>query len=74
MIQSSEMSRMSFEPIRHSVDLSLSLDRRVIGYKTRTASEPIYEDKLVKNITMEIWYETTNANPMHLYPYKGMFR
>ena len=40
----SEMSRINFKPIRHSVDSSISLDRKVIGYKTRIISEPIYED------------------------------
>ena len=42
-----EMSRMSFKPVRHSVDQNMSLDRKIVGYKTRTASEPIYEDELV---------------------------
>ena len=51
------MSRMSFKSPRHSVDRSMSLDRKVIGYKTRTVSEPIYEDELLKNLTMEICYE-----------------
>ena len=54
---------MSFEPITHSVDRSMSPDRKVIGYKTRTISEPIYEDELVKNMTMKIWYKATNINP-----------
>jgi len=44
----SEMSTMSFEPTRHSVDQSLTLDRKVIGYKTGTISEPIYEVELLK--------------------------
>ena len=51
---SSEMSRMSFEPARHSVDRSICLDRKVIGYKTRTVCEPIYEGELLKNMTKEI--------------------
>jgi len=59
MSMTSEMSRMSFEPARHSVDRSTSLDRKVIGYKTRTISEPIYEDELLKNLTMKICYEAT---------------
>jgi len=67
MSMASEMSRMSFEPTRHSVDRSISLDRKVIGYKIRTISEPIYEDELVKNLTMEIWYEATNTNPNSIY-------
>ena len=40
-----EMSRIDFEPVRHSVDRSMSLDRKVIGYKIRYVSEPIYEDE-----------------------------
>jgi len=63
----SEMSRMSFEPARHSVGRSMSLDRKIIGYKTSTVSEPIYEDELVKNMTMEICYEVTNTNPNSIY-------
>ena len=31
MSMASEMSRMSFELARHSVDRSMSLDRKVIG-------------------------------------------
>jgi len=53
----SEMSRMSFEAARPNRDILTSLDRKVVGYKTRTISEPIYEDELVKNTTMEICYE-----------------
>ena len=34
MSVASKMSRMSFESARHSVDRSMSLDRKVIGYKT----------------------------------------
>jgi len=63
MSMPNEMSRMSFELERYSVDQSMSLDRKVIGYKTRTNNEPIYEDELVKNLTMEICYEATNINP-----------
>ena len=48
----SEISRMSFEATRPIVDRLTSLDRKVIGYKTRTISELIYEDELVKNMTM----------------------
>ena len=58
---------MSFESARHSVDRSMSLDRKVIGYKTRTVSEPIYEDELLKNLTMEICYEATKTNPNSIY-------
>ena len=58
---------MSFETAVHNVDRSMSLERKVIGYKTRIISELIYEDKLVKNMTMEICYETTNTNPNSVY-------
>ena len=63
----SEIIRMSFEAARPSVDRSMSLERKVIGYKTRTVSEPIYEDELVKNMTMEICYEATNTNTNSIY-------
>jgi len=45
----------------------MSLDRNVIGYKTRTVSEPIYEDELVKNITIKTCYEVINTNPNSIY-------
>ena len=48
MSMASEMSRMNFKPTGCSVDRSMSVDRKVIGYKTRTISEPIYEDELLK--------------------------
>jgi len=67
MSMASEMSRMSFEPTRYSVERSMSLDRKVIRYKTRTISEPIYEDELLKNLTMEICYEAMNTNPNSVY-------
>ena len=67
MSMTSEMSRMSFEAARPSIDRLTSLDRKVIGYKTRTVSEPIYDDELVKNMTMEICYEATNTNPNSIY-------
>jgi len=63
----SEMSRMSFETARPSLDRLTSLEKKVIEYKTRTVSEPIYEDELVKNMTMEISYEATNTNPNSIY-------
>ena len=63
----SKMSRMSFEAARPSVNRIMSLDRKIIGYKTRTVSEPIYEDELVKNMTMKICYEATNKNPNSIY-------
>jgi len=47
-----EMSRMSFEAVRPNLDRLISLKRKVIGYKSRTVSEPIYEDELVKNMTI----------------------
>ena len=55
----SEMSRMSFEAVRLSVYQIMGLDKKVIGNKIRTISEPIYEDELVKNMTMEICYDVT---------------
>ena len=61
------MSTMSFKPARHSVDRSMSVERKIIGYKTRTVSELIYEAELVKNMTIEICYEVTNANPNSIY-------
>ena len=68
----SEMSRMSFEPTRHSIDRSMTFDKKVIGFKTRTVSEPIYENELVKTITIKIYYEATNTNPNSIYiPVKG---
>jgi len=63
----SAMSRMSFEAAKYSVDRIMSLDRKVIEYKTRTVSKPIYADELVKNITMEMCYEATNTNPNSIY-------
>ena len=67
MSTASEMSQMIFEPARHSVDRSMSLDRKVIWYKTGTISQPIYEDELLKNLTMAICYEATNTNPNSIY-------
>ena len=49
-----EMSRISFEPARHNVDQSMSLERKIIGCKARATNEPVYEDELLKNMTMEI--------------------
>ena len=51
---------MSFEHARRSVNQSISLDRKIIGYKARNGREPICEE--VKNITMEIYEEDTNTN------------
>ena len=63
----SEMSGMTFELARHSVDKSMSLDRKVVGYITRTVSEPLYDDELVKNMTMEICFEVTNTYLNSIY-------
>ena len=57
MSMDTEMSRMCFEAVRPILDLLTSLEIKVIGYKTRTVSEPNYEDRLVKNMTMKISYE-----------------
>ena len=62
-----EMSTMSFELARHSVDRSMILDRKVIEYKITTVSEPFYKNELVKRMTMEIWYKITNTNPNSIY-------
>ena len=63
----SEMSRMSFEAARSSLDRLTGLEKKVIRYKSRTVSESIYEDELVKNMTIEICYEATNTNPNSIY-------
>ena len=63
IMMTSKISRMSFEPARHSVDQSMNLNGKVISYRTRIISEPTYEDKLVKNLAMEICYELINTNP-----------
>ena len=67
MSMASEISRMSFKPIRHSVDRSMSLDKKSHWYKTRTINELIYADELLKTLTMEICYEATNTNPNSIY-------
>jgi len=61
------MSRMSFEAAKPNLDQLTSMKIKVIGYKIRTVSEPIYEDELVKNMTVEISYEATNTNPNSIY-------
>ena len=63
----SQMSIMSFEATKPSLDRLTSMKRKVIGYKTRTVNEPIYEDELIKNMTMKISYEATNINPNSIY-------
>ena len=62
-----EMSRMSFETARPGIDRIMSLDRKVIGYKTRIVSEAIYEDELLKSMIMKICYEVTNTNLNIIY-------
>ena len=52
----------SFESRWHSVD-----QLRIVRYKTRTVSEPICEDELVKNMTIKICYEVTDNNPNNTY-------
>jgi len=59
MSMASRMSRMSFKPIRHNVDQSMSLDRKVIGYKTRTISELTNEDELKIRLEGYNRYELT---------------
>jgi len=63
----SEMSRMSFEAARPSLDRLTSLERKDIGYKTRTVSKPISDDELVKNMIKEMAYEANNTNPNRIY-------
>ena len=63
----SGISIMSLEPTRHSIDRSMSLDGKVIGCKTRIVSEQTYEDKFIKNITMEKCYQVTSTNPSGTY-------
>jgi len=63
----SEMSRMSFKLIRHSVDRNMSLDRNITKWKARTINEPTYEDEFAKNLTTEICYEAINTKPNSIY-------
>jgi len=65
---------MSFVPVRNSVNRSMGLDRKIIGYKTSTIGELISKDGLVKNMTMEICYKVTNTNlnSIFIYPSKYM--
>ena len=63
----SEMARMSFNSSRHSAYKNMSLDRKAIGYNMGTINEPIYENELVINVTMQICYEGTNPNPNSIY-------
>ena len=49
MNMSSEMSRMSFEPTKDSVDRTMNLDKKSLDTKQGLFSEPIYEDELIKN-------------------------
>ena len=61
------MSRLSSELVRHSVDESMSLDRKVIRHKPRTISESICQNELVKNMIIEICYEVMNINANSIY-------
>jgi len=45
MSLASEMTWMILELARHSADRSVSLDRKVIEYRTRIITELIYEDE-----------------------------
>jgi len=45
----------------------MSLGKKAIGYKTIIVNEPIYDDELVKNMTMKICYEVTNTNPTSVH-------
>jgi len=45
----------------------MNLDRKVIGHKMRTVSEPTYEDELVKNLTMQICHEAIGTNPNSIH-------
>jgi len=45
----------------------MSFDRKVIGHKTRTISQPIYGGELLKNLTIEICYEASSFNPNSNY-------
>ena len=58
----SEINSMSFEVTRPSIDRITSLERKIIGYNTRTVSEPIYENELVKNMAIKICYQANNTN------------
>jgi len=56
------------------VQIEASLDRKVNQHKTRTATELIYEDELVKNMTTEICYEVPNTNPRRIcIPINALF-
>lgn len=74
-----EVKKNLREPARHSIDMgscsnieipedlgSHFIDKRkVVGYKTKTISEPVYEDEL--NMKMESLYEITGTNPNSIY-------
>ena len=62
-----EGSSSTKKELNENDTISMSLERKLIWYKIRTISEPIYEDELVKNMTMKIHYETTNTNLNNIY-------
>jgi len=67
MSMTSEIRRMSVEPAKHKLDQNMSLDRKIIWYKTRIVGETIYENKLVKNLTMEMCYGATRIIRNSIY-------
>ena len=67
MSLTSEIRRMSVEPAKHKLDQNMSLDRKIIWYKTRIVGETIYENKLVKKLTMEMCYGATRTNRNSIY-------
>jgi len=44
----------------------MSLDRKAIGYITKTVTEPSYQDELVKNMSMEICYKFNTIIPNNI--------
>jgi len=63
----SEISKMSFQLERHNIDQIMSVKRKIIGYKTRIASEKINKDELFKNMTIDIYYKVINTNLDSIY-------
>jgi len=53
--------------IRHSINRSISLDRKVIGYKLGQLVSQYMKINYLKTLTMEICYEATNTNPNSIY-------
>ena len=62
MGMASEISRMSFERARHSINQSMSLIESHL-LQSKDFNWEIYEDELFKYLTMEICYEASIANP-----------